>query len=222
MFVVEKSENAKIGLAAATYLPIFATCSSTCPLLNNGCYAQGGNVGMNVRRLEREMSGLGGDVIAILEAGEIRDAAERVKDSRPLRLHVSGDAITEFRARMLADAARSWKGRVWSYTHAWRDVSRESWGGVSILASCERLEDAKKAMKAGYAAALVTGPHPANGRAYERDGVKIIPCPAQTRKDVKCTTCRLCFDDQALLARNAVIAFETHGAGKKRALTVLQ
>ncbi len=178
MFLVTDSKNSKIGLAAATYAPIAQTCPDTCPLKANGCYAQGGNVGMHVRRLERATDGLNGDTAAMLEAAQIKDA--KIRDDRPLRIHVSGDAITDFRARTISEAARSWRGKVWSYTHAWREVARSSWNNVSVLASCESLPQAK------------------------------------------CTDCRLCFDDKALLARNAVIAFAAHGHATKRALTVVQ
>jgi hypothetical protein len=222
MFLTIKSKNKKLGFASSTYAPIAQTCSARCPLRDNGCYAQGGRVGLHEKHLREWNEDLNGDTIAMLEASEIESGAKRVKGNRALRLHVSGDANTVFRARVLAQACESWRGQVWSYTHSWRDVPREAWGNkVSILASCERLDDAKAAMAKGYAAALVTGPHPADGRAYERDGVKVIPCPSQTR-DVKCTDCRLCFDAPGLLARNAVIAFETHGVGKKRALAVIQ
>lgn len=129
--------------------------------------------------------------------------------------------MTPFRARTLADGAKAWNGPVWTYTHAHREVPREAWGRVSVLASCEKPQDAADAMDRGYAAALVTPPHPEDGRAYELGGVKVIPCPNQTR-GVQCSECRLCFDDARLLASRSVIGFEVHGASKKRALNVIQ
>lgn len=218
MFLVLESNNEKIGYASATYAPIKQTCSPACPLMGNGCYAQSGNVLFTVNRLERQSEGLNGDTLAMLEGAEIRDRAP--KDLRPLRIHVSGDATTEFRARAIAQGALAWLGKVWSYTHAWRDVPREAWGRVSILASCESIADAKLAHERGYAAALVVPPHK-SAKAYELDGMKVIPCPSQTR-DVKCTDCRLCFDADGLHSRRSVIAFEVHGASKKRALHVIQ
>lgn len=151
MFLVRESSNAKIGNAAATYAPIKATCPTSCPLRDKGCYAQGGNVGMNVRRLETTYAGLNGDTLATLEAAEIVDAAPT--NRLPLRLHVSGDATTPYRARTLSDACKSWQAPVWAYTHAWRDVQRDNWGTVSVLASCETITAAKEALAAGYAAA---------------------------------------------------------------------
>jgi hypothetical protein len=43
-----------------------------------------------------------------------------------------------------------------------------------------------------------------------RESTPILPCPSQTR-DVHCSDCRLCFDDQALRRRGYSIGFELHG-----------
>lgn len=229
MYAVLHSENSKVGDVAATYAPIAQTCPVSCPLRNNGCYAQSGNVGFKVRRTEEYSDGMNGDTVATLEGDEIADMAAHAPPNHALRIHVSGDATSDFRAQQMARGARVWNGPVWSYTHAWRTVKRASWGRVSILASCEALSDVVEAMYHGYASALVVAHHPEDGRAYmahtnlhgvERE-VKVIPCPSQTR-DVKCTDCRLCWDDQRLLAHGACIAFAAHGASKKRTLSVIQ
>ncbi len=221
MYAVLHSKNAKVGDVAATYAPISKTCPANCPLRDNGCYAQSGNVGFKVRRTEEYSADLDGDTVAILEGDEIADLARHAPFGHALRIHVSGDATTAFRATQMARGAFFWPGKVWSYTHAWGSVPRASWGRVSVLASCETLAGVKLAMALGYAAALVVASHPDNGRAETRDGVKVIPCPAQTR-DVKCTDCRLCWNDKLLLAQGACIAFSAHGASKRRTLTVLQ
>jgi hypothetical protein len=218
MFLVRESGNAKIGLTAATYAPIAQTCPASCPLRNgNGCYAEVGNVGLHMRRLQADLAGLNGDTIAMLEASEIEHHARTIPRGRPLRIHVSGDATTPFRASTLAQAARHWPGPVWTYTHAWRDVPRAAWGSVSVLASCETTAKVKEAQALGYATALVTRPH-TGAKAYTTgDGVKVVPCPSQTR-GIKCDDCRLCFRDM----KGATIGFEVHGASKKRALSVIQ
>ena len=228
MFAVLHSKNVKVGDVAATYAPISKTCPTTCPLRDNGCYAQGGNVGFKVRRTEEYSDGLNGDTVAALEGDEIADLAPHAPPGHALRIHVSGDAITDYRAAQMARGASVWPGRVWSYTHAWRSVDRVSWGKVSILASCESLEAVVDAKHRGYAAALVVAEHPKDGRAYlARSGpphaysvVKVIPCPSQTR-NVKCTDCKLCWNDSLLLSQAACISFAAHGATKKRTLKVL-
>jgi hypothetical protein len=221
MYAVLHSHNSKVGDVAATYAPISMTCPTSCPLRDNGCYAQSGNVGFKVRRTEEYSAGLNGDTVATLEGDEIADMARHAPKGHALRIHVSGDATTDYRARQMARGASVWNGPVWSYTHAWATVARESWGRVSVLASCESVSQVILAAWRGFAAALVVAEHPADGRAYRTpEGVKVIPCPSQTR-GVLCTDCRLCWDDQLLMRQGACIAFAAHGASKKRTLKVI-
>jgi len=95
------------------------------------------------------------------------------------------------------------------------------WGkNISVLASCESLSQAKKALNKGYAASIIVSNH-ISDKAYIKENIKIIPCPQQTR-EVTCERCKLCMKDQMLKSQNAVIAFAAHGARKKVALTVIK
>ena len=112
-------------------------------------------------------------------------------------------------------------GRVYTYTHSWPHVSRSSWGPISVLASCETLQQASQAWEKGYAAAVIVPEHKSD-KAYTVGDMKVIPCPQQTR-EVTCERCGLCMSDAMLHKQKAVIAFAAHGYGKKRvSLTVLQ
>lgn len=213
LFVL-RSENKKLGDVAVTYASIEATCPKTCPLKGDGCYAGLGRVALYERKLSHDRGPLGAakDEWLAIKAGT--DGLPLA--GRPLRLHVSGDARTVGAARTMARIQRYWSskdgGPVWSYTHAWRNVDRLDWGGVSVLASVETVADAMVAHEMGYSAAIVTWPH-ASPKSYKVGGMTIIPCPNQTR-GVKCDACRLCFDDKKLHERRAVIAFEAHGVAK--------
>lgn len=142
----------------------------------------------------------------------------------PLRIHVVGDATTDTAARLLANAAEyhtNKRGKkVWSYTHAWRNVKRESWGDVSVFASCETVEDTRAAMARGYAAAIVV-PHHESDKAYTRDGVKLIPCPQQTGRAATCLDCGLCMRANTMHSNHSVIAFAVHGQQEKKAQQAL-
>jgi hypothetical protein len=212
---VETSTNAKLGPVSATYASQ-ASCPRSCPWMGQGCYAEHGLVGYQTRRLNR--SALRG-ALRIAEA-EAR-AIDTLTGDRLLRLHVVGDARTDAAARELGAAADRYtrrgnaprRGRkVWTYTHSWRDVARESWGeSVSVLASVETVRDAQEAMAAGYAAAVVVAAFEREG-AYRIDGVTVVPCPHQTR-GVTCRDCGMCRDDQRLRSAGLVIAFQAHGSG---------
>jgi hypothetical protein len=219
MFLVVNSENKKIGNISATYLPIKQTCPSTCPLKNNGCYAQLGNVGFQNIRLQKKMDGMYAYDIIRKEAREIASYGPKA-NGKSLRMHVSGDVRTAKAAKLLGDAAKKWEGKVYTYTHSWRTIPRSSWEGISVLASCESIADAKEALKKGYAPSIVVSHHESD-KAYIKDGIKVIPCPSQTR-DVTCEKCRLCMNDTMLKEQNAAIAFAAHGARKKVTLTVIK
>jgi len=212
---VERTENRKTGPVSVT-MASQASCPSTCPLLHSGCYAESGMQMFHTNRLNRSED-TNPESIARVEAQAIKG----LSGTRPLRLHVVGDASTTKSARILSSAVLAWKNPVWSYTHAWRKVARKAWQSVSILASCETLADVKVARSKGYATALVVDRFQST-KAYTVDGVKVIPCPAQTHENVTCTSCRLCWNDKRLNEINATIAFEAHGLGAKKTRAKLE
>lgn len=220
MFLITDTNNRKIGNIACTYLPIDKTCPDSCALKDNGCYAQVGYVGFHMRRLEKKTENMKAYDIIRKEAREIASHGPNAS-GKALRLHISGDAKTEKTANLLRDAAKKWDGKVYTYTHAWRDVPRSAWGDISVLASVENLRQAGEAMDKGYVPAVTVAIHPEDGKAYYENGVKVIPCPQQT-KGVTCENCKLCMNDSMLFAQGAVIAFAVHGVRKKRMLTVIQ
>ena len=215
--VVQKSSNEKIGPVSTTYAP--TTHCVDCPMKNAGCYAQSGMVGMHVRKLDAAArdSHASPSRTARQEARGIDALRAR---GQGLRIHTSGDCPTAEAARIVADAADRFMerggGKAWTYTHAWRRMSRKAWGGVSVLASVETLTDAARAMRKGWAVARVV-PHFSGDKAWTEGGVRWIPCPAQTRDDVTCDSCRLCWNDDKLRSIGAGVAFEAHGSSKRKA-----
>ena len=151
---------------------------------------------------------------------------DRLSGARMLRLNVVGDCRTNGAAEIVAAAVKRYNRRyvsarkTWAFTHAWRDVKRKSWGEVSVLASCESIKDARIAMRAGYAAAVIVDGFKEE-KVYEQDGVKILPCPNQTR-GVTCDRCALCLNDTRLLKAGIVIGFVPHGSGARAVRNTLK
>lgn len=231
---VSNSGNTKImgsEKVDATYVSIEASCPKDCPLMGEGCYAQLSFVGITTNRLDEEADGFSALEAARAEAKVIDSAynGDDVPKGRALRIHVAGDSRTIAGTKLINNAVKRWKkrggGDVWSYTHAWKNVPRQEWNAVSILASISTIEEAPAAKAQGYAPTIVVPEH-LSEKAYKLEGsdIKWIPCPAQTR-DVGCTDCKLCFNADRLLEGNFGIAFSVHGIKKnniKRRLSVIQ
>lgn len=225
---VHASGNTKTGKVDTTYVSIKGSCPNDCTLKNDGCYAQNSFVAFTVKRLDSEFKKENPKDIAEYEARAIDESynGESVPGSL-LRLHVSGDTRTRGAARVLASAVDRWLARgglgAWSYTHAWRKVKRADFGKISVLASIENSSQAEAVREQGYAPALIVDKFESD-KAFERDGFKFIPCPAQTR-DVSCADCKLCLKSDFLFESKSGIAFEVHGVKKnsiKKKLNVIQ
>lgn len=212
---VEQTANRKVGNVSVT-MASQGSCPLTCPFLKNGCYAESGLQGIHTARMNAfKATPL---QIARAEATEIR----KLSGMRPLRLHVVGDCITDRTAEIVSRAAtETVQQPIWTYTHAWRSVKRQSWGSVNVLASVESTEQALQAIERGYAPAMTIASHPQDGKAYVKNGLRLIPCPEQTR-GIQCDKCKLCWDDQSLLRRKAVITFAAHGSGAKRVKAAIE
>ena len=216
VLVVEGSENSKTGPVSVTYVSQ-GSCPSSCVFMGNGCYAEDGPMSWAATS---KVNGSGAGLTTTQLATEEARLIGELSGHYPLRVHVVGDCADDTSASIVGEAMASYTRDhdqwAWTYTHAWREVSRVSWGvGANVLASCETAAQVREAWGRGYAAVLVVGEFPSKKR-YLVDELPVIPCPEQTT-GVKCIDCRLCSREEVLRGR-AVIGFAAHGvrAGKVR------
>jgi hypothetical protein len=207
---VEETRNHKTGKVSVT-MASQSSCPSTCPFVASGCYAESGPQSWTTAKLNRSRIT---DPVTI--AREEAKAIGTLSGTRPLRLHVVGDCTSDESARILARAVKAYKRRgnqpAWTYTHAWRDISRCSFGSISALASCESTEQVKTASAKGYAAVLVVDRFESEKAYTTADDIKIVPCPQQTGRTENCATCKLCWDDARLREMRVTVGFAAHGA----------
>lgn len=248
------SANAKVGHAFATLTaqsscPDGKNASYRCPLYNNGCYAedpQGGKTIFTTKKLN-EAAGLvshnsTGSTATPLEVATDEAAAieaaiplwKKLRVNNWVRLHVVGDAVTAECARIISKAADLLAGaspvgtkNIWNYTHGWRQVPRNAWSSnISMLASCDTIEDLPKAHAKGYATAIVMPKQlmKAMGEQQNKDfgksfelpnGFKAVPCPYEIGNIVKvkakqCIECKLCMKESWLKSSRSVIVFAAH------------
>lgn len=210
---------ARAPFCSATYASIQATCPSSCAYKGSGCFAESGFTRHLMASLNKSSSKMTGRQVAEIEAAAIDLAfpkgmpSDGARGGRDLRLHVGGDVGGgRYGARALASAAKRWKerggGSVWTYTHKWRQIPSESFGEISVLASVERPSELAVALDRGYAPAVTVDSF-AGPKAFLMGGVKVVPCPAETR-DTTCVECRLCLDRDLVGARVG-IGFALHG-----------
>ena len=228
-----------------------------CPLYGSGCYAESGRQAMTHTWKLNKQAGVhyssGESSVSPEEVAE--DEAQVLKLAYPLwkalrinnavRLHVVGDCVSRESVSILGSAVEdlvegSLSGpgtkpgggakNVWGYTHGWRSVPRSSWpSGISMLASCDSVDQLPEAHKQGYGCAIVVPDYLQNdmgqylGGAYDAgNGFKLLPCPYEVREKndhderIWCTECKLCLRDDLLRSNKTAIAFAAHGpkAGK--------
>lgn len=200
--VVVKSANAKLGPMAATYRTQ-ASCPTSCPLLNNGCYATG--------RIFHIPKKFGREDVAAVDA-----LADKLPEGAGVRFNVSGDFLD-------ADGQPDWAHieacnslvdrrpdlAAWSYTHAWRDMD-PTWFTFVVNASCETAEDIADALSCGWQPVVVDDGDLTNTFI---GGRRVTQCPNQTH-GVTCDECRACGVDTRT---RPVIAFAIHGATRAKA-----
>ena len=199
-----------------TYRPVGGSCPKSCPYLDDGCYAQGGNVNTHQRRAQESIeAAANGAALAMVWARQT---------GRVARLHVSGDgkavdgpeAFSPKYADLLcaaADAVNRMSGQpqgtvcAWSYTHFPVGAGRTG-QLIERLASHGIIVRASDKLGHGGAVVMPFADVPAVRKAT---GVKLAKCPAQLG-DTDCNACRLCWTRPDL-----TIVFSPHGATKKRA-----
>jgi len=224
VILVEKSENAKLGGMATTHACL-ATCPDSCPLKASGaCYRNTGSEAYVAKSLDAHQSNMRDSHLTI--AKKEASLIDNLKNKVDLRLHTVGDCKSAPAARAVSDACERFMERTggvaYTYTHAWRDVPRKAWGKVSVLASCESIDDVKLAMKRGYAAAMVIPQYRhETWKATMVGDLRMMPCPKQTGKAESCKTCRVCMRDGLLRKGKVVVVLAAHGP-TKRMRTVLE
>lgn len=218
--VVEKSDNAKTGMMSATYTG-YQTCPDTCalkPVIGSQgefktapCYASCDLVGLQMHRLTTASVGV--DLIQIQK--QECAAIDGLTGKNILRLKVGGDTPNQEYAEALAESCKGYSAKhgkeTYGYTHNWRNIPRESFGSISMLASCDSISDIPDAKAAGYATATVVSEFPSGPKLFVIDGQRLVPCPNQVNKKVQCVDCKLCCNDANLKKHNLTIAFIAHG-----------
>ena len=215
-YAVEASANQKLGkFLMSTTFASECSCPSDCPLKEGACYAMTGPARVQWKRILPEGT-------PVEAANDEARAIDGLTGDRPLRLHTAGDCSSDEAALVVSRSAVRYASKrgspVFTYTHAWKQVARESWLSVSILASCLSVAEVHAAKAKGYATSLVLPFLKFNTKkAFVYEGIKVVPCPKQTGNATSCYACRMCLRDQKLIKADITIGFAVHGPTRKAA-----
>jgi hypothetical protein len=191
-----------------------ATCPTTCPFYNKGCYAKYGPQNIHWNKVSRAERGF--------DWQEFVKQIARLPKNQLWRHNASGDLphnegnIDYIKLRKLIDANRGRRG--YTYTHHVLNehnrisIENANARGFTINASTESVEVADKVMTEHGIPAVAVVPSDKTDRFYKTEsGRKVITCPATIHDNVNCATCGLC----AVADREFIIAFPAHGSAKK-------
>ena len=204
--VAPTSTNTKTGKGCAVTYRTADTCPLYCPLRAAGCYAWGRIFGIPARLGVED-----GSSYAAVRALAVHPAVSLV------RANVCGDMLTPDGTpdlpylSALSDVAASVP--VFSYTHAWRDLSPDLAPGVTVNASCDTAADLSAAIAAGWPTVVTDTGEGDSLIGQTVAGRRVVQCPGQVRESVTCASCRLC----ARPNRAATVAFVVHGSGRRLA-----
>lgn len=211
------SENRKTGPMPVTDSSR-PSCPRTCPLYEHGCYGEFGNTLVHWRRLSE---GLRGDDWETFCA-----KTRKIPYGQTWRHNVVGDLPSEDRVHinrdaltMLVQSQRGSHGFTFTHYSPWEDgnagiIRYANENGFTINLSANNLADADAKAALGIAPAAMVLPIKTERVSYTPAGRKILQCPATYRKDVTCSTCRIC---SWAKPDRAIIGFPAHGTAKRKA-----
>ena len=157
----------------ATYREVGVTCPESCPLLNNQCYAQSGNVALHQRGAS---SANDGEVFLA--------ALDRLPKTAIVRLHVSGDVMLNgeldvpYLEALIKGAEDNPEMTFYGYTHAWREIDLATFkfpANFVLNASCDDMAQVAEAQALGWQTVTVI---PAE--AEEKRYGDVVVCPNQS------------------------------------------
>lgn len=208
-----KSSNQKIGKIPATRTER-ASCPTTCPFYNAGCYAKLGHEGMQWHPTNMKKKGI--------EWEQFLSYIKELKPNQIWRHNTAGDLPHQngniVKNLFLDLVGANTNKRGFTYTHHVLNehnvslIQEANKKGFSVNASTESVEVADKIMTEHNIPAVAVINSNETRRFFSTEsGRKVIVCPATVyKKKVTCETCGICANPN----RKEIVAFPSHGAQK--------
>ena len=216
IYFTRQSRNAKTGPIPVSTSPAI-TCAASCPLKDEGCYADGGPLGILWRKVSRGEAGLSWE--QFLE--QVRELPPRImwRHNQAGDLPGEGDAIDRPALRQLVKANRKRRGFTFTHKPATRSnlaaIRAANKAGFTINLSANNLEHADILANTGAGPVVVVLPSDTRKPVKTPAGRTVAICPA-TIADITCMNCGLC----AMKDRKAIIGFPAHGVSRAKASAI--
>lgn len=215
-----KTDNVKTGNIPTT-MSHSGTCPSSCSFKNNGCYAE--NFPLKLHW----------DAITSGKRGGTYDDMINQINQLPAgtfwRHNVAGDLVANSEGKIDTELLKSLvyanKGKKgFTYTHHKTSgingvaIRAANKFGFTINLSADTLQEADEKKALNIAPVVVTVPPDQKENMVTPAGHTVIICPAVTKDNVSCDSCRMC----QVAKRETIIGFPAHGARKKKVFKIYQ
>lgn len=210
-----KSSNAKTGPIPVSTTSA-KTCPPSCPFNNkNGCYADSGPLALHWRKVTDGDRGV--DFNAFCASIASLPDQQLWRHNQAGDLPGIGSRINASQLRKLIAANKDKNG--FTYTHKPLTaansalISEANKNGFTVNLSGNNPAHADTLADTGVGPVVTVMPENAAALSYTPKGRRIVICPAQTRDNVSCASCKLC-------ARNRngmIVGFRAHGTSKRKA-----
>jgi len=216
-----KSANVKTGA-----IPVSTTekksCPTSCPHITS-CYAKSGPLALHWNKVSNKDRGSSWNTFI----NQIKqfDPGQLWRHNQAGDLPGAGNKIDKVKIQSLVSANNAAQALGFTYTHKpvlGRDpvakenkviIKNANKAGFTINLSADNLKQADQLVKLKIAPVVTLLPEDYQDKSITPAGNTVIVCPAQTRENVSCSTCKLC----ANVNRSVIIGFKAHGTAKKAA-----
>lgn len=206
------SKNRKTGPIPVSMTDM-ASCPTSCPLRDAGCYAEFGKARMHWEGVAGDRGVSWDEFCAAVEA---LPRGQLWRHNEAGDLPGLGDALNLVALRQLVTANERARARGFTFTHkpllddvdrgAVRDANDR---GFTINLSANSLEHADELAALAIAPVAVVLPTDAPRRVQTPGGRDVVVCPAET-SGLTCAECELCAKPQ----RKAIVGFRAHGQAR--------
>jgi hypothetical protein len=208
-----QSSNSKVGPVPVS-TSSNATCPSSCPLKNNGCYASSGALRFHWDKVSKGLRGE--DWKGFLAQIKTLAYGQFWRHNQAGDLPGVGNKIDTKKLAELVQANQGRKGYTYTHKPATKEnaeaIKQANEKGFTINLSANSLAQADelKALNIGPVVAIISSEFKGH-KGETPKGNRFIVCPAQLNDKTTCATCQLCQKQ-----RGIIVGFLAHGNSKNR------